>query len=110
MSAEQFFGTGAMVLGVLGGCIGLPVQLYKNWQRKSCEGLSLTFWLILYTNVWFWVMYAFSKVQTDWYLFVANVPGLVFISVLLWQFGWYGGLRGRLSAGHVAGQRRGPSV
>ncbi|MCC6354275.1 MAG: PQ-loop repeat-containing protein [Verrucomicrobiae bacterium] len=89
MTAEQFFGTGAMVLGFVGGCIGLPVQLLKNWQRKSVEGLSLTFWVILYTNVWFWLLYAFSKVQTDWYLVVANVPGLVFISVLLGQFAWY---------------------
>lgn len=90
MTAEQFFGTGAMTLAVLGGFIGLPMQIYKNWQRKSVAGLSLTFWLILYTNGWFWLLYAFSKEKTDWYLVVANMPGLVFVSILLGQFTWYG--------------------
>ncbi len=91
MTAEQFFGTGAMALAVLGGFIGLPMQIYKNWQRKSVAGLSLTFWTILYTNGWFWILYAFSKAQTDWYLVVANLPGLVFTSILLGQFLRYGG-------------------
>lgn len=102
MTAEQFFGTGAMVLGVLGGFIGLPMQIYKNWRRQSVEGLSLTFWVIVYTNVWFWILYAISKDKTDWYLIVANLPGLFFISVLLGQFAWYGKCMAKMSAGPKA--------
>lgn len=108
MTAEQFFGTGAMVLGVLGGFIGLPLQILKNWKRKSVEGLSLTFWVIVYTNTWFWVLYAVSKDKTDWYLIVANMPGLVFVSVLLGQFVWYGWWRAGMGKGDE--ERRGADV
>ncbi|HPA16949.1 MAG TPA: PQ-loop repeat-containing protein [Verrucomicrobiae bacterium] len=103
MTAEQFFGTGAMVLAVLGGFIGLPMQILKNWQRKSVAGLSLTFWMILYTNGWFWILYALSKDKVDWYLIIANLPGLFFISVMLGQFAWYGGWLAKIRVGSAGG-------
>jgi len=86
MTLENILGTAACCMGVSVALVGLPIQILKNYRRKSVEGISFAFWILAYLNGWLWTAYASSKIAIDWYMIAANIPGLFFTSVLLFQF------------------------
>ena len=86
METETIFGFLATATGITVASVGLPIQLLKNYKRKSVEGLSLVFWVLAYINGWCWFTYAIVKMQPDIYLIIANIPGLTFMTILLTQF------------------------
>ncbi len=94
MEAETILGFVATATGIIVASVGLPIQLLKNYKRKSVEGLSLIFWVLAYVNGWCWFTYAIVKNQPDFFLIVANIPGLIFMTVLLTQFVIYSRNRG----------------
>jgi uncharacterized protein with PQ loop repeat len=67
-------------------CLGLPVQIRKNHLQKSVAGLSLFMSAILFFTFSSWVAYAFMKNPKDWYVVSSNLPGVVCITVILYQF------------------------
>ena len=69
-------------LGVIGMClsisltiIGLPTQMWKNYQLGSTEGFSV--WLLVFmTLIYFvWASYAWTKKPKDYYLGVPQTLG-----------------------------------
>ena len=86
MNTETILGFVATTTGITVASVGLPMQLLKNFKRKSVEGLSLVFWVLAYINGWCWVAYASAKIQPDYFLIIANIPGLFFLTILFIQF------------------------
>ena len=86
MELESMLGFLATATGITVASVGLPMQLIKNYKRKSVEGLSLVFWILAYINGWCWVAYASVKVKPDFFLIIANIPGLFFLTILFLQF------------------------
>jgi len=79
----------ALIVTLIYTCLGLPVQIYKNYKRKSTEGVSL--FLIFFCGCTFllWSIYALIKDPKDWYIFGSNFPGFIFTTGLLSQFWFY---------------------
>lgn len=86
MDLEIILGFIATTTGITVASVGLPIQLLKNYKRKSVEGLSLVFWVLAYINGWCWLSYASLKVHPDFFMIIANIPGLFFLTVLFLQF------------------------
>ena len=81
------FGAIAMSLSLILVFVGLTAQIYKNYRRKSCEGLSLTLMItVLGANI-AWTLYGLSK--ADWFLVGAQLPGGVFALVIVIQYVLY---------------------
>ena len=66
---------------------GLPVQIRKNWAKKSTEGLSLFMTIMLFGTFTSWVVY--SALKLDWYILIPNSVGAVGALVILGQFAAY---------------------
>jgi len=94
MSIESIMGVAACSACIAIALVGLPIQVYKNYKRKSVKGLSLVFWVLCYVNGWLWVGYGYSKSIIDWYMIAANIPGIFIVSFLFFQFYIYSGDRG----------------
>jgi uncharacterized protein with PQ loop repeat len=62
---------------------GYPSQIISNWRRKSCEGLSLSLFILLFCASTFWSLHGWSK--RDWFLIVSQVPGVALTLVILMQ-------------------------
>lgn len=81
----------AMMSSIVYLCFGLPVQIVKNYKRKSTEGLSLLLIVFCACTLILWSSYAWVKDPKDWYILGSNVPGCIFSLALLFQFWSYRG-------------------
>jgi uncharacterized protein with PQ loop repeat len=82
------FGFCATIVSLVIILIGLPAQIYKNYKRRSVEGLSKTLFTGTVFSYLFWCLYAWTK--GDAYLAWSQTPGLVLVCVLFSQFFLYG--------------------
>jgi uncharacterized protein with PQ loop repeat len=67
--------------------LGLTSQVYKNYSRKSVEGLSFLYFTLLAVSYSFWSFYGFS--QDDLVLIIPMTLGAVVSWVLVAQFFLY---------------------
>ena len=91
MEASEILGWIASITTVVYTCFGIPVQLYKNYQRKSTKGVSLAMILLLCISLLSWSTYAFVKVPRDWFILGSNFPGFLCVLGMLFQFWVYRG-------------------
>lgn len=63
---------------------GITSQIYKNYQTKSTENLSL--WLFIFSFFCWssWAVYGFMK--QDWFLLIIQGIGALMTAILLVQF------------------------
>lgn len=66
---------------------GLPKQLWLNYQRKSCEGLSPDLAWSAAVIYFFWGLYGLAK--HDVFIITADVPGFILAATLVWQMYYY---------------------
>ncbi len=67
--------------------LGLPAQIIKNYQRKSCDGIAPS---LIYSSCFtyaLWSIYGWTK--PDWFLVIAQTPGLILILIILFQLIYY---------------------
>ncbi|MCB9814644.1 hypothetical protein H6784_04480 [Candidatus Nomurabacteria bacterium] len=64
--------------------LGLTSQSYKNYQRKSVEGLSVFYFSLLAISYSFWSLYGF--VQKDFVLIIPMTLGAIISWVVVTQF------------------------
>jgi uncharacterized protein with PQ loop repeat len=67
--------------------LSLPFQIYKNYVRKSCEGITPSFIYSSSLIYALWSLYGWTK--PDWYLVIAQTPGLILILIILFQLIYY---------------------
>ncbi len=79
----------AFLITVIYTCLGLPVQIRKNYISKSTAGLSLITMVLLFFTFSSWVAYGLIKSERDWYIVGSNFPGAVFVTIILYQFFLY---------------------
>ena len=80
-------GTLAVIASLTIVVIGLPHQIYKNYQRKSCEGLAPSLIISACFTYTLWGLYGWTK--PDYFLIVAQTPGSILAFVLLFQLFYY---------------------
>jgi uncharacterized protein with PQ loop repeat len=80
----QTLGLTASVLTIILVFIGLVSQVIKNYKRKSCGGLSLIYFIIIFFAYTSWSLYGFSK--SDWFLIIPQTAGALISVILLFQF------------------------
>lgn len=81
---NSFFASGMVVSSLILFVIGLPVQIYKNYKRKSVEGISLPLFLSYFAAYVIWLSYGVSL--GDWPIVVTNVPATIAAAIMLYQF------------------------
>jgi uncharacterized protein with PQ loop repeat len=86
METTDILGLCAFIITTIYTCFGLPVQIRKNYLQKSAAGLSLLMSIMLFFTFNSWVIYAFVKSPKDWYVVASNLPGVVCITIILYQF------------------------
>ena len=73
-----------VVLSLVVTGLGLTSQVKKNFKRKSVEGLSFFYFLILAVSYSFWSIYGFS--QQDLVLIIPMTLGAIMSWVVVGQF------------------------
>lgn len=76
-----------VVLSLLVTGFGLSSQVYKNYQRRSMEGLSFYYFLLLAISYSFWSMY--GCIQKDLVLIIPMTFGMIMSWMVVIQFGVY---------------------
>lgn len=66
---------------------GLPAQIFKNYHRGNCEGISPILVYSACCSYILWGLYGWTK--PDWFLATAQTPGAVFAFILLGQLLYY---------------------
>jgi uncharacterized protein with PQ loop repeat len=87
---NTLFGMIALVTSIVVALVGFPSQIYINYKRKSTDGFSLIFCVAAIINSIAWFSYGMSKPEIDWFIVLANIMGIVLLSMLLFQFFIYG--------------------
>lgn len=87
MTPTDIAGTVAMFVSLSITLFGLPRQIYKNWRRKSCEGLDPGLVGVVLIAYLAWATYSILK--PDIYLAVSQTAGAIFTSIIALQFYWY---------------------
>ena len=83
LTNPDIIGYVAIGLSLLTSCYGIPMQIWKIHSRLSCADVSVvTIWVIWF-NYCCWEYY--GCIRPDWVLITAEIPGVVFSSVLLVQ-------------------------
>jgi len=89
----SILGTLAMVASLTIVVIGLPQQIYMNYQRKSCKGIAPSLICSACCTYTLWGLYGWTK--PDYFLAIAQTPGSILAFILLFQLFYYGKDRAR---------------
>ena len=89
METADIVGSIAFLVTVIYTCLGLPIQVRRNYLNKSTAGISLFMMVMLFFAFSSWVAYGWIKSPHDWYIIGSNVPGVCWVSVILCQFWIY---------------------
>lgn len=76
-----------VILSLIVTGLGLSSQVYKNYSRKSIEGLSFFYFLILAISYSFWSIY--GLMQQDLVLIIPMSLGMLVSWILVLQFYLY---------------------
>jgi len=67
--------------------LGFPAQIYKNYKKGECKGLSLLLICSHCASFSLWLTYGF--IEPDWYIVAARFIGCILIFFILFQFIYY---------------------
>jgi uncharacterized protein with PQ loop repeat len=84
---SAILGVLAMLVSLSVVFFGLTTQAWKNYQRKTCEGLSLTLMLVTLLASTTWGAYGISK--PDWFLASSQMPGAILSLIIVGQCLFY---------------------
>jgi uncharacterized protein with PQ loop repeat len=87
MTAVSFVGLIAFIVTLAYTCLGIPIQIQKNFKQKSVKGLSFFMTVLMLIVFISWCVYAVLK--RDWYILGSNAPGVVCVTIILGQFRYY---------------------
>lgn len=81
-------GTLAVMASLTIVVFGFPHQIYKNYQKKNCEGLSPALIYTACAAYTLWSSYGWLK--PDYFLAAAQTPGALCPWILFFQLLYYG--------------------
>ena len=82
---ENLLGFIAMALGLVVTLLGFPMQIFRNWKRKSVEDLSLPMWILFFLSSTTWVFYGYFREVPDYFLVVPSLFGGLFTGIIIVQ-------------------------
>lgn len=77
-------GTVTVALSLTYMFLGLPAQIWKIWEARSVEDISLLMFALLAIQSLAWVLY--GKQKHDWFVFTANCFGTLFAAVIVVEY------------------------
>ncbi len=83
----ELLGTIATIASLVIVVVGLPHQIYKNYTRKTCEGLAPSLIYASCCTYTLWALYGWTK--PDYFLATSQTPGAILAYVLLFQLLYY---------------------
>ena len=86
MGIPEFLWVG-MALSCLGAVVGFPCQIYSNYKKGSCEGYALPGPFISLFACSSWLIGASMEEHPA--LLLSQIPGLIFLIVIMGQFTFY---------------------
>ena len=89
MELYEIFGWLAAIATIIYTCFGIPVQIHKNYKRKSTKGVSLLMVIFMSLPLLLWTIYAGLKTPKDFFIIGSNAPGFLCTLVLISQFWIY---------------------
>ena len=82
---ENLLGFIAMALGLVVTLLGFPMQILRNWKRKSVEDLSLPMWILFFLSSTTWVLYGYFRAVPDYFLVIPSLFGGLFTGIIIIQ-------------------------
>lgn len=82
-----FWGMGVIISSLALFAIGLPVQIYRNYKRKSVEGISKPLFLLYFAAYIIWLSYGTRIGELP--IIIPNSVATATGVVLMWQFWIY---------------------
>jgi uncharacterized protein with PQ loop repeat len=76
-----------LIIGILVKVIGFPDQFYRNYKRKSTEGLSTIFMLLTLLAYILWTIHGI--LQKDWVLIIGQGIGIITTGLIVIQIYYY---------------------
>ena len=76
-----------VVVGILVKLLGFPHQFYKNYKRKSTEGLSTVFMLLSFLAYILWTIHGI--LQKDYVLILGQGIGILTTGLIVGQIFYY---------------------
>jgi uncharacterized protein with PQ loop repeat len=89
MGASTLFGILATGASLTMTFVALPAQIWKNYDKGNCEGLSPAIIVTAVATYSMWTAYAWTK--PDLFLQIAQTPGCILSLILLFQLFHYRG-------------------
>ena len=89
MELYEIFGWLAVTANIAYTCFGIPIQIHKNYKRKSTKGVSLFMIIFMSLTLLLWTTYAWLKIPKDFFIIGSNTPGFLCTLVLIAQFWIY---------------------
>lgn len=83
MNISTFVSVAATVASLSISLIGFPFQIWKNYKNKNTSGIAYLLFVLSFISYTLWSLRAF--LISDWYMFIAYLPGVVFSIVILLQ-------------------------
>lgn len=77
----------AMICSLVAVGLGLPVQIWTNFQQASCEGLSVFMIMTMFSSWLSWLYY--GKLLRNWHIIIPNIIASTFGVMLVFQFIYY---------------------
>ena len=84
----EVLGTLAVIASLTILVIGLPQQIYRNYQQKSCKGLAPLLIYSAFVTYTLWGLYGWMK--PDYFLAISQTPGSIITLILIFQLLYYG--------------------
>ena len=71
------------ILSILIKVVGFPDQIRKNYQRKSTEGLSSSFYILSFVTYLLWTLH--GVMQKDWVVILGQGLGILTTGFIVYQ-------------------------
>lgn len=87
MTSVEILGYMAAVASLSISILGLPSQIRKNYQTKTCSGLSTNLIFSAFISYGLWSAYGWLK--PDMFLAIAQTVGFTCAFILVFQYFYY---------------------
>jgi uncharacterized membrane protein len=83
MTLITILGIIATVSSLLVSSVGIYSQIVKNFKTRSC-GIDIVYISLIFLSYSSWTVY--SIVKGDVFIFIPHLLGIIFASIIIWQY------------------------
>lgn len=83
MTLITILGVVAAGSSLLVSSVGIYSQIVKNFRTQSC-GMDIVYISLIFSSYTSWTLY--STVKGDVFIFIPHLLGIIFASIIIWQY------------------------